>query len=137
MSEPKKPEIFVDDDWKAQAQAEKEKLAEQVERRAAEPAELPPASFESLTADLALQAMMHLGLLRDEASGKGTPVNLAAARYYIDSLAVLKDVTRGNLQPDQADVLQRNIQQLRFHFVRLANPAAPTKPTEPTAPGGK
>ena len=121
MADPeKKPDLFVDDDWKAQARAEKEKLAEKVEPAAGEPPpELPPASFEALLSDVALQAMMHLGMLRDENTGKGTPVNLTFARYHIDTMAVLQEKTKGNLDEHEADLLGKTLQQLRMYYVQL------------------
>ena len=47
------PSLHVDSDWKAQAQAERERLAQQEAERAARepqgnPEELPPADFRSL-----------------------------------------------------------------------------------------
>jgi hypothetical protein len=122
MAEPeKKPDLFVDDDWKAQAQAEKEKLAETVEPAAAGTGpgpELPPASFEGLVSDVAFQAMIHLGMVRDEKTGKGSPVNFVEARYHIDMLGVLKDKTKGNLDEEEAGRLGTLLDQLRMYFVQ-------------------
>ena len=69
------PKIIIDSDWKAEAQAEKEKLAEQEAASAEEggPAgaqgKLPPADFRTLVGMLASQAIMYMGGVADPQTG--------------------------------------------------------------------
>ena len=59
------PRLHIDSDWKAQAQAEKERLAEQEAARAAnapDGGEMPVADFHALVMTLGSQAMMGLGI---------------------------------------------------------------------------
>jgi hypothetical protein len=119
------PKLHIDSDWKAQAQAEKERLAEQVEakqaaeqeRRAA--AELPPANFQTLVSMIAEQAIMGLGGMQDPKSGR-VMVDLEGARFSIDLLAVLEEKTAGNLAEEEGKMLKEILGLLRSRFVQFA-----------------
>ena len=124
--------IIADDDWKAQARAEKEKLAEDVEKGqgpagaegAAEggepgPRDLPPASFSTLVTTLATQAMLALGGMVDRKT-KRRIVDMDLAKHHIDSLAVLEEKTKGNLTDDERKLLDQALYESRMHYVQMA-----------------
>jgi hypothetical protein len=120
MSDNEKPKIIVDDDWKNQAQAEKEQLSQEAEAKAAE-AELPPmppANFETLVSGLAMQSLMVMGAIPDPRSGHRF-VDLDVAKHHIDSLMMLTDKTKGNLTDDENKMLEETIKQLQMQFVHL------------------
>jgi len=123
LNDKDKPKIIVDDDWKAQARAEKEKLAEELKEEGPagqeEPRELPPASFETLLSSMATQAMFVLGMIRDPRSGQRY-VDLDLAKHHIDSLAVLDEKTKGNLDPQEKMMLDQTLHELRMHYVQLS-----------------
>ncbi len=136
MSEqpPATPKLHIDSDWKAQAQAEKQRLAElEVQREtkreaergprgAAGEEEMPPADFKSLVGVLASQALMGLGAYGDE---QGRPVvDLLGARFAIDLLGVLEEKTKGNLAADEAQDLTSVLAQLRGRFMQIATMVA-------------
>jgi CTP:molybdopterin cytidylyltransferase MocA len=109
--------IIVDEDWKEEAQREKERLAEEIEQARREKLQPPlPASFSVLVASLATQAAIHLGDMPHPLTGK-TEVNLAEARFHIDMLGVLQEKTRGNLTPEEAKALDTVLFDLRMRFV--------------------
>jgi len=109
--------IIVDEDWKEEAQREKERLAEEIEQARREKLQPPlPASFSVLVASLATQAAIHLGDMPHPLTGK-TEVNLAEARFHIDMLGVLQEKTRGNLTPEEAKALDAVLFDLRMRFV--------------------
>ena len=124
-----KPKIIVDDDWKAQAQAEKEKLAQQP--AAPKPAvgetpdtdgearQLPPASFATLVTSLVAQTFYALGGMEDPQT-KRRYVDLELAKHQIDTLAVLEEKTRGNLSPDEKALLDRSLYETRMQYVQIA-----------------
>jgi len=117
-----KPKIIVDDDWKAQAKAEKEKLAEETKTGKAAPQgprELPPASFETLVSSIGTQAMFVLGMVPDPRDGKRF-VDLDLAKHHIDSLAVLDEKTKGNLEDAETKLLDQTLHELRMQYVRLS-----------------
>lgn len=60
--------------------------------------------------------MLHLGKVPDPTGQTVTPT-LALARQSIDMLAMLKDKTRGNLTPDEAQLLDRVLHDVRVTFV--------------------
>jgi len=126
--------LHIDSDWKAQARAEKERLAREAEtRETASPARggavapgaaedelepLPPASFESLVQTLATQAMLFLTPQRDR-SGRAV-INVELAKHSIDLLGVLEEKTKGNLTDDEKRVLDTALYQTRMAYVRTA-----------------
>ena len=62
----------------------------------------PPVSFSSFVTSLAASAMEHLGLI--EAATPAAP-NLMLARQTVELLDVLKAKTAGNLDDDEARLL--------------------------------
>lgn len=123
-NEQEKPKIIIDDDWKKQAQAEKEKLAEETEKKAesAGPAggrEFPPADFTSLVSMLTTQAIVALGGMQDPSQGKVT-VDPAMAKHCIDTMEMLKEKTKGNLTDDEAKVLEDALYQSQMFFVQIS-----------------
>ncbi|MEM6332743.1 MAG: DUF1844 domain-containing protein [Planctomycetota bacterium] len=134
------PKIHIDSDWKAQAQAEKAKLAEQ-DKKAAEsaaegggamPGQLPPASFETLVSTLATQAVYALGGVQDPQTGQRM-VDLGLARHSIDLLGVLEEKTKGNLTEEQADMIAQTVYELRNHYVQIGNAARAQAAADPSA----
>lgn len=105
-------EKHVDESWKQQAQAEKDKLD-----AASKPAEPPPpADFPALVASLASGALLALGLFPD-AEGKTPSPDLERAQYAIDLLDMLAVKTRGNLTPEEERHLQGALHELHLAFV--------------------
>ncbi len=120
------PKIIVDDDWKSQAQADKQKLAEQVEgqepgaaQTGPEGGEIPPASFSTLVGSMLTQVMMALGGVEDPKT-KRRYVDLELAKHYIDTLSVLEQKTKGNLDEEETKLLDRGLYEARMHYVQMA-----------------
>lgn len=113
MADDKK--IFVDDDWKAQARAEKEKLSEQTAKHSAEG--MPAASFVELINLLVMQAMAGMGMLAG-AGGQPIPPNLELAKHYIDMLQMLEDKTKNNLNAEEKKLLDQVLYEMRMTFVQ-------------------
>ena len=49
--------------------------------------------------------------------GNRTPVDLEAARHWIDMLGMLEEKTRGHLTDEEASVLENVLAYLRMQFV--------------------
>jgi len=125
------PRIRVDADWKKEAQAEKERLAREVEEKAAggeadrgAPAgrmagpeeEPPPATFETLVQMLATPAALFMAPHRDPETGQ--PVRrLDLAKHHIDLLGVLEEKTRGCLTEEERRMLEMMLYELRLAYV--------------------
>ncbi len=126
-NEREEPKLFVDDDWKAQVEREKEELRRQAkESKSAEHSEeWLPASFSLLVTSYATQALTALGYLPDP-NTREINVNRPLAKHLIDMLSVMEEKTKGNLTADEISMLTETLHQLRLAFVASAN----QKPTE-------
>jgi len=141
--------IIIDEDWKTQVEAEREAARRAKEAAAPEdtkaphpgplpeeegepavstgqasapgpggPHIMPPASFGMLVTTLATEAMVGLGQI--PRPGEAQPrVELEAAKYFIDTLAVLEEKTKGNLSPEEATALEDVLHQLRMAYVAV------------------
>lgn len=125
MSEqPPEKKIIVDEDWKEEAQREKETLAaalEQEKRQRARPPE--QASFVLLATSLATQVLLNLGEIENPVTKKREE-NLDEARFHIDMLEMLEQKTKGNLTPEEARVLKGLLFDLRMRFVEKTKAGA-------------
>ena len=124
MAENKNQEkkIIIDEDWKQQAQKEKEKLAEEEAKKAEEQEAkrpLPPADFTGLVSMLATQAFFAMGILRAENDEARKP-DLNAAKYNIDMLEIIQKKTENNLTEQETNLLQETLHQVRMTFVKLS-----------------
>ncbi len=117
------PKIHVDSDWKAEAQAERDRLDAEAEEKTAASGGgaggMPPANFQTLWSELASQAYVFLGAIPDPKTGQAI-VAPEYAKHYIDLLGVLSEKTEGNLSAEESDEFQKVLVELRQVFVRVA-----------------
>ena len=118
--------IIVDEDWKQEAQKEKEILAaqEQAEKKEeqqekASRGPLPEGNFAALISMLTTQALFALGLLQVKGQEERKP-DLELAKYNIDMLQTLEEKTKGNLTKEEEAVLSNTLNELRMGYVRVA-----------------
>ncbi len=132
MSDQEEPKIIIDTDWKASAQAEKERLAAQEQKAAAKapggpsaagPNQAPEASFDELVKLLASQALMYMGAMPDPETGKAI-VAPEYAKFHIDLLGTLEEKTKGNLSDDEEKFLTHLLYELRMQFVEISKAVA-------------
>jgi len=133
MAEEKKNDkkIIIDEDWKQQAQREKEILAaqEKAEKEKAEKEKtprdksrrgsLPKGDFAALISMLVTQALFALGLLQVEGQEEKEP-DLELAKYSIDMLETIEKKTKGNLTEEEKKVLENTLGQVRIAYVKVA-----------------
>ncbi len=79
---------------------------------------LPPVNFSTFILSLSTSALVHLGELPEPESGEKR-ANIDLARHTIDTLAMLKEKTKGNLTRDEEALLDHILYDLRLKFVRL------------------
>jgi len=118
--------IIVDEDWKAEAQKEKEILAAQEEAEKEKKQEekqargpLPEGNFAALISMLTTQTLFALGLLHVKGQEEKEP-DLEMAKYNIDILETIQEKTKGNLTKDEETVLSNTLNELRMGYVRVA-----------------
>ena len=76
----------------------------------------PPASFSVLVTMLFTQAMGMLGQMPDPNTGQAN-VNKPFAKHYIDTLEMLESKTKGNLDDQEAAMLNEALHALRMMYV--------------------
>jgi hypothetical protein len=120
-----KPKIIIDEDWKSQAQAEKERLQAELEKKQAAAPEgpVPPPTFAMHVSTLATQALMFLGQMPNPLTGKAE-VHLEEAKHFIDTLQMLQEKTKGNLSPNESQMLEQVLHELRLAYVTISGHAA-------------
>ncbi|HPW18051.1 MAG TPA: DUF1844 domain-containing protein [Candidatus Aminicenantes bacterium] len=80
---------------------------------------LPPLDFSSVVLLLYFPALVQLGLVEDPATGE-VRENLGLAKRNIDLLDLLKDRTKGNLEPDEEKFLAGALDQLKLAYLQKA-----------------
>jgi len=84
-----------------------------------------PASFLSLIMSLASNAAASLGMMPHPVTGE-TGVDLQTAKHWIDVLGMLEAKTQGNLDQQEAQMLENLLADLRMQYVSFTS--APTPP---------
>lgn len=131
MAEENKEEkkIIVDEDWKAEAQKEKEKLSENEQQEKQQGQEdqqqqgrrgpLPKGDLAALMSMLATQAFFSMGAFKVEGQEDREP-DFELARYNIDMFEVLEEKTKGNLTEQEEKAMTETLNQLRMVYVKLS-----------------
>lgn len=114
------------------ARPEPQRAARPAEPRAAREEPRPgrdplddPASFLSLIMSLASNAAASLGMMPHPVSGE-TGVDLKTAKHWIDVLGMLEQKSSGNLDEQEAQVLEGLLADLRMQYVSFSG--SPTPP---------
>ena len=83
----------------------------------AAPAGLPDMTFSTLVLSLSTSAMVHLGVSPGPEAGLAPEINLPLARQTIDILEMLGEKTKGNLEPEEAALLENVLHQVHMKYV--------------------
>ncbi len=90
-------------------------------RQSSEPP--PELTFAAFLWSLSEQALAALGEVPDPSSG-GVTRDLLLAQQMIDIIAMLRDKTRGNLDPHEQALLKEILSSLQMKYVELARQPA-------------
>jgi hypothetical protein len=124
VGEPKsEKKLYVDEDWKSRVEAEREAAETQTPQEAKPAGERPPLqwpepSLALLATTLATQAMSAMGFVAHPVTGKAE-VDLPQAKHFIDTLDMLQQKTQGNQTPDEAEMFESVLHELRMAFVAV------------------
>ena len=81
---------------------------------------LPTVDFSSLCLSLGTSALYHMGAVGDPETGAKAPApDLPLARQTIDILEMLQLKTQGNLEAEEARLLEGMLYELRMRFVEV------------------
>jgi hypothetical protein len=103
-------------DTKLEEEAKKEVPEAQTPKKEAEHPPLPEISFNSLIFSLSSTVLFHLGEIADPQSGKKTK-DLPLAKHTIDTIAMLKEKTEGNLTEEEKKFIENILTDLRWRYV--------------------
>jgi hypothetical protein len=78
---------------------------------------LPQVSFSTFIFSLSSSALVHLGEIPDPNSQE-RQIDLPMAKQIIDTLGMIQDKTKGNLDPEEERMLQSVLYDLRMRYVR-------------------
>lgn len=81
---------------------------------------MPEMNFSTFVLSLHASALVHLGLVEDTASGEPVEPHLPLAQQTIEILGMLAEKTRGNLAPEEKQILEGVLYELRIQFVQAA-----------------
>lgn len=79
-----------------------------------------PASFTNFMMSIASNAASSLGMMEHPVTGK-REVDLELGKHWIDVLGMLEKKTRGNLLPQEDQILEGLLADLRMQYVSLTN----------------
>jgi len=77
-------------------------------------------SFVAFVISLASTAAIHLGDLVDPVTNQKAPTNLEGAAQMIEILSLLEEKTKGNLSPEERQVLEQVLYELRMRFIEVS-----------------
>ncbi len=110
----------ADESWKQAVADEKARLRRQGQQATAEAGPqagpVPEADIRIFLAGLYTQTLVCLGDMAHPASGEAEH-NLPEAQYLIDTIAMLKDKTKGNLTAEEGAYVDNILYDLRMRFV--------------------
>jgi hypothetical protein len=109
----------TDERWKEEARKEKERLDKALREERERAYRVPEANFSLLISGLATQVLISLGELENPLTGKKEK-SLPEAKYTIDTLAILKEKTKGNLTAEESALLEGFLTDLRLRYVKSA-----------------
>lgn len=106
-------------------------IDEQIRSQLGRKAEEFQMSFDRFTASLYMTALMQLGLVQEQ--GGQPRVDLLGARQTIDTLVLVRDKTKGNLTPQEENMLNNSLYEVQMAYVEVTN--AVTRKVQPAPPG--
>ncbi|PIE58628.1 MAG: hypothetical protein CSA33_02730 [Desulfobulbus propionicus] len=79
---------------------------------------MPKVTFSSFVLSLNTSALFHMGELPHPENGQRV-VDHALAKHTIDTLSMLEEKTKDNLNRDEQELLTRVLYELKMKFVRI------------------
>ena len=99
--------------------AEKEKPKTEAPKEEAGTFPLPEVNFNSLVFSLSSSALLNIGEIADPQTGKEKK-DLPLAKHAIDTIAMLKEKTKGNLTEEEQKLMDSVLTDLRWRYVKAA-----------------
>lgn len=100
----------IDEAWKEAVEKEKASTEAQGKFSPVEP------DFTFFITTLAMQTAIALGDIENPVTNRKEE-NLTQARFIIDTIDMLKDKTKGNLNPEESKILENILYELRTKYI--------------------
>jgi hypothetical protein len=81
---------------------------------------MPEVTFTAFVMSLNTSALFHLGEISDPATGEKN-LDLVLAKHTIDTLKLIEDKTKGNLNGEEQDILKHILYDLKMRYVAKAD----------------
>jgi len=107
--------------------AHAEQLPEDVYAEGDLPGADDPASFVNFLMSIASNAAAALGMMEHPVTGQRS-VDPELGKHWIDILGMLKEKTRGNLAPQEQQIFEGLLADLRMQYVSLTSTRQPNAP---------
>jgi len=79
---------------------------------------MPGVTFAAFIMSLSSSALYLLGEIKDPATGEKKK-DLLLAKHTIDTLSLLEEKTRGNLDAEEKDLLKNILYDLKMRYVKV------------------
>ena len=124
-------EKHVDESWKDSVSGEKEIIGGEKEHcgdgcgcghsheHGEEQADAMQINFINYVSSLAFQALIFLGELPNPLDDSKLEKNLPQAKFLIDTLIMIREKTKGNLTPEEDNLISATVYELQMKFVEL------------------
>jgi hypothetical protein len=84
-----------------------------------DPKRVPSIDFTTFVLSLSTTALYQMGLVPEPGSGEKTEPDVDLARHTIDTLEMLREKTRGNLDAEEQKLFDSLLYELRLRCVEL------------------
>jgi hypothetical protein len=108
------------------ASAPQDESFEDLESEGEIPGANDPTSFINFLMSIASNAAASLGMMEHPVT-RERGVDLPLAKHWIDVLGMLQEKTRGNLVPQEQQIFEGLLSDLRMQYVSLTSTAPPTQ----------
>ncbi len=81
--------------------------------------ELPKIDFSTFLLSLSTSVLYQLGLVADPLTGQKADPDKMLARQTIDTIELLREKTRGNLEEDEEKLFDSLLYELHMRFVEI------------------
>ena len=99
---------------------QEEKVQEKAEKKEPPPRPpLPEVNFSTFIVSLSTEVLFHLGEFPHPVSGEKQK-DLPLAKHAIDTLAMLKEKTQGNLSDEEQKLMEGMLYDLRMAYIRAS-----------------
>lgn len=82
--------------------------------------DLPKMDFATFVLSLSTSALVQMGVVNDPETGRPRSPEPEHARQTIDTLEMLREKTRGNLDDEEVKLFDSLLYELRMRFVEVA-----------------